>query len=242
MTRHFYRSRVCVLACDVGCTPPYIEASETICADAMVVTGFLEISNFNVQRYPQIVYQFRNTPVKLRRICCEHNLNQSSSSVTRFYSLRFQLAVTSVNFNGSHNEHYLTLFQTSTSDDAEMTQVGVVKESISSNSAALYPAAVTFSRDGQHLYVYYPDTTVRLDDTGVFTLSHPTLGSPMFALYLWCSATSLVVPPTTLATRRQTIGSVSPYRVGFLGTYVLPAEMELWDTPSWYLIIHSRQP
>lgn len=46
-----------------------------------------------------------------------------------------------------------------------MKEVGVVRESFSSTSAAPYPAAATFSRDGRHLYVYFPETTVRFGDT-----------------------------------------------------------------------------
>ncbi|CAM9419253.1 unnamed protein product, partial [Pylaiella littoralis] len=69
------------------------------------------------------------------------------------------LAVTSVNFDGSENQHHLTLFDASTNDDDTLSQAGSVIESFNSVSAALYPAAVTFSGDDQHLYVYYPETT-----------------------------------------------------------------------------------
>ncbi|CAN0146592.1 unnamed protein product, partial [Pylaiella littoralis] len=77
------------------------------------------------------------------------------------------LAVTSVNFDGSENHHHLTLFDTSTNDDDTLSQAGSVIQSFSSVSAALYPAAVTFSGDNQHLYVYYPETTtLRQHDLG----------------------------------------------------------------------------
>lgn len=36
-------------------------------------------------------------------------------------------------------------------------------QSFDSGSEALHPSAVTFSRDGQNIYVYYPETTVRFD-------------------------------------------------------------------------------
>lgn len=76
---------------------------------------------------------------------------------------RIQLAVTSVNFIGTANEHYLTLWNTSTNDDDVINHTGEVMQSFASGSATLYPAAVTFSRDGQNIYVYYPETTVRFD-------------------------------------------------------------------------------
>lgn len=80
-----------------------------------------------------------------------------------------QLAVTSVDLDMDDDHdtvwksHILTLYNTSTNDDNTLELVERIEEWVD-KSELQAASAVTFSRDDEHIYVYYPETTVRFDE------------------------------------------------------------------------------
>lgn len=63
----------------------------------------------------------------------------------------------------------LILFNTSTNDDNTLENVGTL-EDLFPDVGALSASAVTFSRDDEQIYLYYPETTVRFDENQTLRL------------------------------------------------------------------------